>query len=1009
MSAVATTLAQAGDSDWPFVTLPNFNDWTGAPWVPFNISLAIIVEPHLRYAWKNFSMTNAADWIEETLPHSLVPSRTSTTLVDDGNITHDIWTYGPDGTKVVDPVVTAAVSWQTTTPDVNEINYNRLRLPIFSKAFLELREYGRPLLAQLVDGASIMFQPVFRNLKPTIVRRDLVGFLYTEVPWEQYFGHVLQENVRGIHVVVEDTCGGSVTLVIRGTHAFVLGPGDLHHEEFDDFIMEDDLDLSNLLGHPATISGCKYKLQVYPSMEYRSAFEIENVQALSSFPISIALVIILAGAFVFLVYDWFVRRKQAAILKSAKQSLALVNSLFPATIRDRIFDKDHDVCNVSIAEDVKKKAAEDQGAAHIPKPIADLFPETTIMFADIVGFTAWSSVRDPPQVFTLLENIFDTFDQVAKRRGVFKVETIGDCYVAVSGLPTPRRDHAVVMACFARRCQEKMLSIVSELETLLGPGTGDLGMRFGLHSGPVMAGVLRGDKSRFQLFGDTMNTASRIEATGAKNHIHLSEQTAALIAQAGRESWLLKREDLVSAKGKGMLQTFWLDLTASRTRVAENRLASTRSLMSKSMSVTSFGQDSTCTTNEKPSIFTRKNSMGRLIDYNVQVLASLLKKIMAMDPSRPQGLDDSFVPMFEDSSSMVLDEVAEVIVLPSEPAKYSKDPEAIELPPEVDDQLRHYVSWVASLYHDHPFHSFDHASHVTMSVTKLLARVVTPQAIDYQRMEYKTKAKSSQLHEYTFGITSDPLTQFAVAFSALIHDIDHQGVPNSQLVKEGAAIAEKYRNQSVAEQNSVDLAWNMLLHPRYQELRRCIYGTQEELGRFRQLVVNVVMATDIVDKNLGAIRKRRWDTVFDTSVHECMSEQESTNRKATVVIEHLMQASDVSHTMQHWHIYLKWNKRLFEEMYLAYKTGRSSTDPSENWYAGELGFFDHYIIPLAKKLKECGVFGVSGDEYMAYAEANREEWARKGHVVVQEYLTEFNAKSTSAAAAAAASASRLHA
>jgi hypothetical protein len=310
------------------------------------------------------------------------------------------------------------------------------------------------------------------------------------------------------------------------------------------------------------------------------------------------------------------------------------------------------------------------------------------------------------------------------------------------------------------------------------------------------------------------------------------------------------------------------------------------------------------------------------------------------------------------------------------------------------------------MYRDTPFHSFDHASHVTMSVTKLLSRVITPDTIDYTDMKYKSKAGSSKLHEYTFGITSDPLTQFSLAFSALIHDVDHPGVPNSQLVKEGADIATTYRNQSVAEQNSVDLAWGLLMEPAYVDLRQCIYTSQSELDRFRQLVVNTVMATDIMDKDLGALRRRRWDKVFNSSQQDVKVDPDSPNRKATIVIEHLIQASDVAHTMQHWHIYLKWNKRLFEEMYLAYKTGRGDKEPSENWYEGELGFFDHYIIPLAKKLKECGVFGVSSDEYLQYAVQNRKEWELKGKDIVQDYLIAFKAKSALAEAAATTSASR---
>ena len=110
------------------------------------------------------------------------------------------------------------------------------------------------------------------------------------------------------------------------------------------------------------------------------------------------------------------------------------------------------------------------------------------------------------------------------------------------------------------------------------------------------------------------------------------------------------------------------------------------------------------------------------------------------------------------------------------------------------------------------------------------------------------------------------------------------------------------------------------------------------------------------------------------------------NRKATIVIEHMIQASDIAHTMQHWNIYRKWNERLFMEMYKAFKEGRSTTDPSDVWYKGEIGFFDFYIIRLAKKLNECGVFGVSSDEYLNYAQKNRKEWEVKGRQVVAEMV-----------------------
>jgi class 3 adenylate cyclase len=89
--------------------------------------------------------------------------------------------------------------------------------------------------------------------------------------------------------------------------------------------------------------------------------------------------------------------------------------------------------------------------------------------------------------------------------GIFKVETIGDCYVAVCGLPEPNKHHALKMAKFASICVDEMTIITKKLELSLGPGTADLALRSGLHSGPTIAGVLRGEKARFQLFGDTVS------------------------------------------------------------------------------------------------------------------------------------------------------------------------------------------------------------------------------------------------------------------------------------------------------------------------------------------------------------------------------------------------------------------------------------------------------------------------------------------------------------------------
>jgi hypothetical protein len=277
---------------------------------------------------------------------------------------------------------------------------------------------------------------------------------------------------------------------------------------------------------------------------------------------------------------------------------------------------------------------------------------------------------------------------------------------------------------------------------------------------------------------------------------------------------------------------------------------------------------------------------------------------------------------------------------------------------------------------------------VVMSVVKLLSRIVAPDI-----GEETGKDMASTLHDHTYGITSDPLTQFAGVFSALIHDADHTGVPNTQLNLENSTLAKVYKNKSVAEQNSVDLCWDLLMDNNFDDLRAAIYSTADERKRFRQLVVNSVMATDIMDKELKVLRNNRWAKAFsdDARAHK-ESREDVVDRKATIVIEHLIQASDISHTMQHWHIYRKWNARLFDELYRAYVDGRSDKDPSEFWYKGEMGFFDFYIIPLAKKLKDCGVFGVSSDEYLNYALKNRQEWEDRGLEVVAGLLEDIQAK-----------------
>jgi hypothetical protein len=490
------------------------------------------------------------------------------------------------------------------------------------------------------------------------------------------------------------------------------------------------------------------------------------------------------------------------------------------------------------------------------------------------------------------------------------------------------------MVRFANTCLVRINELTAFLESALGPGTGDLAMRFGIHSGPVTAGVLRGEKSRFQLFGDTMNIASRVEPTGARNKVHLSRETANLLIEAGKSHWVEMREDVITATGKGVLQTYWLkpkagsgtnrNSVASETSSDLDNSAHLKDLEGEDMDTALYSRtldtigeskefNLELTSQEKKRRRTSRTievdtdihrRLDRLVDWNVEMLLSLLKKMVAQRSDAPKTKPKpKTVPSQRNIAGNPLDEVKEVMQMPSfdiEAAIKMTADSNIELRPEVRSELRAYIKCISGYYEDNPFHNFEHASHVCLSANKLLKRIVMPDDVDYRRDSQqkeieKVKSIATDLHKHTYGLSSDPVTQFAVVFSALIHDTGHTGVPNFQLAVEEPDVATKYQNKSIAEQRSVDLAWERLMDPCYNNLRECMFPTQVELKHFRQLVVNSVLATDIFDKELSALRKARWQKAFHPDKSSAPdSEKEAFNRKATIVIEHIIQASDVA-------------------------------------------------------------------------------------------------------------------
>jgi class 3 adenylate cyclase len=179
--------------------------------------------------------------------------------------------------------------------------------------------------------------------------------------------------------------------------------------------------------------------------------------------------------------------------------------------------------------------------------IANSFGEVTILFADIVGFTQISAQITPDQLVSLLNSIFSEFDLLTDQLGLEKIKTIGDAYMVVGGLPIPRTDHAEAIADFALEMQK----IIGKFYQATGE---QLEIRIGINTGPAVAGVIGLRKFVYDLWGDAVNTASRMESSGLPGKIQVSADTYEKL----KGKYYLEKRGLIEVKGKGQMETFWL-------------------------------------------------------------------------------------------------------------------------------------------------------------------------------------------------------------------------------------------------------------------------------------------------------------------------------------------------------------------------------------------------------------------------------------------------------------------
>jgi class 3 adenylate cyclase len=180
--------------------------------------------------------------------------------------------------------------------------------------------------------------------------------------------------------------------------------------------------------------------------------------------------------------------------------------------------------------------------------IADAFPNVSVLFADMVGFTAMSRTMTASALVEVLGDLFSRFDLITEKHGLEKIKTIGDCYMLAGGVPDPMDEHAHAVI-------DAAIEFCAALEEMRERTGGALRMRIGVHSGPIVAGVIGLRKFTYDLWGDTVNVASRMESTGEPGRIHVSVNTANLV----RNDFKLESRGSIEVKSLGQVETFFVN------------------------------------------------------------------------------------------------------------------------------------------------------------------------------------------------------------------------------------------------------------------------------------------------------------------------------------------------------------------------------------------------------------------------------------------------------------------
>jgi hypothetical protein len=484
MTDLSLSIPQSNRTVWPFVTYTDF-DKRCEGILRLSTASSISFAPRVlsmdRPGWETFAIAlstlNENTRVMKVLSHSMEYMKTDRDVKD--GIYRCINGTAMDDDYTQDAFPVAQLSPKRTSfgkGHLNSVMFNKLSNPVRGNTIqMAMDQQGTVMsdflyhdtnhsdVAYYSEPYSVMTYPIFDESLDIINSNDLVGVVDMELRWGSLLGDLLEDYNAPLVVVVESSCGTNHSFKVEGVNVTYMGIGDLHYDEIDGYKrMHSDYDdyASLFVDHgidpaKATLArACHFRLIVFPTNLFKKAFFKNNPQVYRG--IVLAVFIMTVGVFV--VYDCLIEKRQTKVVNAAERSDAIVRSLFPSNVRDRLYEnaKRHeaeqkkankddwknnntnndDGLKGSFVESPKNRLrnimsqnpgdnpATDPHHSSGMEPIADLFPQTTVMFADLAGFTAWSSEREPSQVFTLLETIYRAMDKAAKKMGVFKVSGI---------------------------------------------------------------------------------------------------------------------------------------------------------------------------------------------------------------------------------------------------------------------------------------------------------------------------------------------------------------------------------------------------------------------------------------------------------------------------------------------------------------------------------------------------------------------------------------------------------